>query len=105
MKSNKILILVLLILSSVILVACKTEDIVSHGGPTKDYVSLIDSLRVAGATVEPALENPTNSNVSKLISTPPAIATSISPETKALAAVTTERIEDEQAPSTKYPPP
>ena len=28
--------------------------IVSHGGPVTDYVSLIDNLRAAGATVEPA---------------------------------------------------
>ena len=33
---------------------------VSHGGPAVDYVSLIDSLRAAGATVEPveAVEQP-----------------------------------------------
>ena len=31
-----------------------TALIVSHGGPVKDYVSLVDSLRAAGATVEPA---------------------------------------------------
>ena len=28
----------------------------SHGGPVTDYVSLIDNLRAAGATVEPAGE-------------------------------------------------
>ena len=28
--------------------------IVSHGGPVKDYVSLVDDLRAAGATVDPA---------------------------------------------------
>jgi len=27
---------------------------VSHGGPVSDYVSLIDNLRAAGATVDPA---------------------------------------------------
>ncbi len=27
---------------------------VSHGGPVTDYVSLVDSLRAAGATVDPA---------------------------------------------------
>jgi hypothetical protein len=32
------------------------EPIVSHGGPTTDYVSLIDNLRQAGATVEPTGE-------------------------------------------------
>ncbi len=31
-----------------------TPPIVSHGGPVTDYVSLIDNLRAAGATVEPA---------------------------------------------------
>lgn len=30
--------------------------VASHGGPVKDYVSLIDNLRAAGATVEPAGE-------------------------------------------------
>ncbi|RIK42991.1 MAG: hypothetical protein DCC55_06920 [Chloroflexi bacterium] len=27
--------------------------VVSHGGPVEDYISLIDNLRAAGATVEP----------------------------------------------------
>ena len=31
-----------------------TATIVSHGGPVKDYVSLVDNLRAAGATVDPA---------------------------------------------------
>ena len=31
-----------------------TTPIVSHGGPVKDYVSLVDTLRAAGATVDPA---------------------------------------------------
>ena len=31
-----------------------TTPIVSHGGPVKDYVSLVDNLRAAGATVDPA---------------------------------------------------
>src|SRR3989442_349236 len=30
--------------------------VASHGGPTKDYVSLIDNLRAAGVTVEPTSE-------------------------------------------------
>ena len=30
------------------------EPSVSHGGPVQDYVSLIDNLRGAGASVEPA---------------------------------------------------
>lgn len=30
--------------------------VVSHGGPVKDYISLVDNLRAAGATVEPAGE-------------------------------------------------
>lgn len=29
----------------------------SHGGPVKDYVSLVDNLRGAGATVDPSGEN------------------------------------------------
>ena len=31
-----------------------TTPIDSHGGPVKDYVSLVDNLRAAGATVDPA---------------------------------------------------
>ena len=31
-----------------------TTTIVSHDGPAKDYVSLVDNLRAAGATVDPA---------------------------------------------------
>ena len=31
-----------------------TTPIVSHGGPVTDYVSLVDSMRAAGATVDPA---------------------------------------------------
>ncbi len=31
-----------------------TAPIVSHGGPVEDYVSLVDNLRAAGATVDPA---------------------------------------------------
>ncbi len=33
-----------------------TPTVVSHGGPVTDFVSLVDSLRSAGATVEPAGE-------------------------------------------------
>ncbi len=33
-----------------------TPPVVSHGGPVTDYISLIDNLRAAGATVEPAGE-------------------------------------------------
>ena len=32
------------------------QPITSHGGPVRDYVSLIDNLRAAGATVEPVGE-------------------------------------------------
>ncbi len=40
----------------VVLAACgsEAEPVVSHGGPVTDYVSLVDGLRAAGATVEPA---------------------------------------------------
>lgn len=40
----------------VVAAACGGEPatVVSHGGPVTDYVSLIDGLRAAGATVEPA---------------------------------------------------
>jgi len=32
----------------------QSSPIVSHGGPVKDYVSLVDNLRATGATVDPA---------------------------------------------------
>ena len=35
-----------------------TTPIVSHGGPVKDYVSLVDNLRATGATVDPAGTKP-----------------------------------------------
>lgn len=35
---------------------CGSKPKVSHGGPVLDYVSLLDSLRSGGATVEPAGE-------------------------------------------------
>ncbi len=31
-----------------------TEPIVSHGGPVKDYVSLVDNLKAEGAAIDPA---------------------------------------------------
>ncbi len=36
--------------------AGQQPPVVSHGGPVTDYISLIDNLRAAGATVEPAGE-------------------------------------------------
>lgn len=36
--------------------SAEADPIMSHGGPVEDYVSLIDSLRGAGATVEPGDE-------------------------------------------------
>ena len=36
--------------------ASTPTEVVSHGGPVKDYVSLVDNLRAAGATVDPAGE-------------------------------------------------
>src|SRR3954452_11983488 len=45
------------------------------------------------------------SNGSMERSTPPATATSRSPSSSALHAVATDSSEDEQAPSTVYPPP
>ncbi len=46
-----------LVLAIVGLAGCVSEEPpVSHGGPVTDYVSLIDNLRQAGATVEPAGE-------------------------------------------------
>ncbi len=53
--------LLVISLASVLAIAGLTgcggeEPPVSHGGPVTDYVSLIDNLRQAGATVEPAGE-------------------------------------------------
>ncbi len=46
-----------LVLAIVGVAGCVSEELpVSHGGPVTDYVSLIDNLRQAGATVEPAGE-------------------------------------------------
>ncbi len=53
-------IIVTLFVITFLLVACGGQETptppVSHGGPVTDYVSLIDNLRAAGATVEPAGE-------------------------------------------------
>ena len=48
--------LVLLILGILLAAGCAGQQtpVVSHGGPVTDYVSLIDSLRADGATVEPS---------------------------------------------------
>lgn len=42
-----------IVLALLILPACAASP-VSHGGPVRDYVSLVDNLRAAGATIEPA---------------------------------------------------
>src|SRR3990172_9694367 len=51
------------------------------------------------------LAKPTSSNVSRLISTPPASARSRVQFEKPVAAVATAMRDEEQAPSTVYPPP
>ncbi len=58
MKKNWLLMVGLaLALAIVVLAGCASEEPpVSHDGPVTDYVSLIDNLRQAGATVEPAGE-------------------------------------------------
>ncbi len=59
MRKKKWLLIIgpVLILAIVGLAGCTSEEPpVSHGGPVTDYVSLIDNLRQAGATVEPAGE-------------------------------------------------
>ncbi len=45
-----------IVILAVMTIACggAPATVVSHGGPVTDYVSLIDGLRAAGATVEPA---------------------------------------------------
>lgn len=47
-----------LFFASLLLLGCGAQPtpVVSHGGPLADYVSLVDQLRAAGATVEPAGE-------------------------------------------------
>jgi hypothetical protein len=47
-----------LLCALVLIAACKpsTTPPVSSGGPVNDYASLVDNLRAAGATVEPAVE-------------------------------------------------
>jgi len=45
---------VVLLLSYGISCAQQEAPPVSHGGPVSDYVNLIDNLRAAGATVDPA---------------------------------------------------
>ncbi len=50
-----LIILSLMVVTTGVLAACATQQPpVSHGGPVTDYVSLIDNLRAAEATVEPA---------------------------------------------------
>ncbi len=56
MKNREIVSLFTLLLVPLLLAACggQPSPVVSHGGPARDYVSLVDSLREAGATVDPA---------------------------------------------------
>ena len=62
-KTLYLIILALMAVAAVVLAGCTGQQppspqppVVSHGGPVTDYVSLIDNLRAAGATVEPAGE-------------------------------------------------
>ncbi len=62
-KVSYLIILLVLMVAITTLVGCAGQQppappppVVSHGGPVTDYVSLIDNLRAAGATVEPAGE-------------------------------------------------
>ena len=48
--------LVMLLLVALVFTACGSKPKLSHGGPVLDYVSLLDSLRAGGASVEPAGE-------------------------------------------------
>lgn len=52
--SRKLFLFTALLLVSVVVGACGAQPPVdvSHGGPATDYVSLLDKLRAAGATVE-----------------------------------------------------
>ncbi len=58
-KTLYLIILALMAVAAVVLAGCTGQQppspqppVVSHGGPVTDYVSLIDNLRAAGATVE-----------------------------------------------------
>ncbi len=46
---------VILSLLTLLVAGCTSEKppIPTHGGPVKDYISLVDNLRATGATVEP----------------------------------------------------
>ena len=48
--------LVMLLLVALVFTTCGSKPKLSHGGPVLDYVSLLDSLRAGGASVEPAGE-------------------------------------------------
>ncbi len=56
MNKKEFVLLFTLLLVPWLLAACGGQQtpVVSHGGPVRDYVSLVDSLRAAGATVDPA---------------------------------------------------
>jgi hypothetical protein len=55
MNQRQLVRLFVLLLAVVLVSACGSQQSpVSHGGPVTDYVTLVDSLRAAGATVDPA---------------------------------------------------
>jgi len=55
MKKREFVTLFTLLLVPLLLAACGSQrsPVVSHGGPVRDYVSLVDSLRADGATIDP----------------------------------------------------
>ncbi len=56
MNKCPMVLIFLFLLAAALLSACGSQPgtVVSHGGPVTDYVSLVDNLRAAGATVDPA---------------------------------------------------
>ncbi len=55
MKKREFVTLFILLLAPLLLAACggQRNSVVSHGGPVRDYVSLVDNLRADGATIVP----------------------------------------------------
>lgn len=58
MRFNRFIVLlsVVLLLATVASGCTSQPTVISHGGPVRDYVSLVDNLRAKGAIVEPGEE-------------------------------------------------
>ena len=76
-----------------------------HPSPGINPLPRLSYTRILSGVKAPVRANPTISKVSKLTSTPPAMTKSKVPELNFSAAVEMAISEEEQAPSTVYPPP